>query len=675
MKEKFVAIIDKIKSILNSSKTKIKKMSKKFIKAVKKKTSPTTNFIKDKLLKIANILHLPQFCKFTKLDKAYEKSKKIFKKHYKKFITLIIIPIIIFYYCQMFCNGKIFFEPGRMILNYIFIYLLIGFFYCIIGKVKISLYITMVLTFIIGFINHFISEFRGTPFVPWDIFSLNVALTVLPTFQFKLTKKFVIGVILFVIGLLYLRKIKIDSFRNGKLKKSYRIAVMILTVTFIGNFYLTNMISVFGLDENWDPKEEYHNNGLIASLFKQSRNLIINEPEGYDIVSITSLANKIEVPLIKRDENTEMPNVIAIMNESFSELKVVGDFSTNEEYLPFYHSLKENTIKGNLHVSIFGATTPNSEWEFLTSNSMAYVPKRTVPYQQYVLRNSYSLASILKDQGYTTSAIHCYYPQGYNRNLAYPRLGFEKFLYMGTLKDLNFIREYPDDLSTYKNIIDLYENKEPGKKMFNFTLTMQNHGSYTDQSFESTVIAEDGQYPKLNQYLSLIKIADESFKYLIDYFSKQEEPTIIVMFGDHQPYVEDEFYKELLSKNFENINSKEATERKYITPFIIWANYDIDEEKYKDITDISANYLASLLLDVANIQKTPYLQFLDELRSEIPIITGNGYIDKTGVYHDFSETNEYTKLIENYHYIQFNNMFDNSNKLTSIFTVPEQARK
>ena len=50
-------------------------------------------------------------------------------------------------------------------------------------------------------------------------------------------------------------------------------------------------------------------------------------------------------------------------------------------------------------------------------------------------------------------------------------------------------------------------------------------------------------------------------------------------------------------------------------------------------------------------------------------------MDKTGVYHDFSETNEYTKLIENYHFIQFNNMFDNSNKLTSLFTVPSQARR
>lgn len=607
----------------------------------------------------------------------YQKLKSVDSQIYLKTLILIVVPILIFLYAQFFCNGKIFFEPGRMILNFLFIYFIIGFFYCICGKIKISLYTTSILIFIVGIANHFITEFRGTPLVPWDIFSLNVALTVLPTFKFTINKKLIIGILLFILTFYILRKAKFDSFKNGKLKISYRVFVFVGTVTFTICFYLTSLMSIFELDENWDPKEEYHNNGLVASLFKQSRNLIISKPDGYDINSITNLASSIDIPLVnhEEDENYEMPNIIAIMNESFADLSVIGNFSTNTEYLPNFKNLSKNTIKGNLHVSIFGATTPNSEWEFLTSNSMAFVPKRTVPYQQYVLRKSYSLASILKEQGYITKAIHCYYPQGYNRNLAYPRLGFDNFYSMNELKNLEFIREYPDDLSTYKNIINLYENKGENEKLFNFTLTMQNHGSYTDEQFQNTVLAENGEYPKLNQYLSLIKIADESLKYLLDYFSKQEEHTIIVLFGDHQPYVEDEFYSSLLSQKYEDINSKEAAENKYITPFMIWANYDIDTSAYKNLTDISANYLASLVLDVAEIQKTPYLQFLDELREEIPIITGNGYMDKTGSYHDFSEENEYTKLIENYHYLQFNNMFDNSNKLTTLFTVPIEGKK
>ena len=625
-----------------------------------------------KLDKLMN--QLKRFGKFIKLDKLFTKLKNVDKEIYKKIFILILVPILIYLYCQFFCNGKLIFEPKRMLLNFMFIYFLITFFYSFAGKIKFGLVITAILTGLIGIINHFITAFRGTPLVPWDLFSLNVALTVLPTFKFTVTKQAVLGFILFVITLIILAKVKLQTFANGKLKKIYRVSACVSIVVFVICFYLTNLIAWFDLNENWDPKEEYHNNGLVASLFKQSRNLIIQDPEGYDVESLTDLAETIEVPIIKNEENQEMPNVIVIMNESFADLTVVGDFETNTEYLSYFKNLKENTIKGNLHVSIFGATTPNSEWEVLTSNSMAFVPKRTVPYQQYVLRKSYSLASIFKELDYSTTAIHCYYPQGYNRNLAYPRLGFDKFYSMYELKDLTYIREYPDDLSTYKNIIDIYENKGD-KKMFNFTLTMQNHGSYTDENFENTVIAEDGQYPKLNQYLSLIKIADESLKELLTYFEKQEEPTIIVMFGDHQPYVEDEFYNEMLSQTYEDITSKEAVENKYITPFMIWANYDIKEENYSNITDISTNYLASLILDVANIQKTPYLHFLDELRDEIPIITGNGYMDKTGVYHDFSESNEYTKLIERYHYLQFNNMFDNSNKLTSLFEVPVQVSK
>ena len=656
-------------------KEKIKQKLSSFCKVTKLDKVPGKLKSFAKFLKLDKLLNkLITVFKFLKLDKLVNKLKKVDKEIYKKIFILILIPILIYLYCQFFCNGKLIFEPKRMLLNFMFIYFIIGFFYSFIGKVKISLIITSIVTGIIGIINHFITAFRGTPLVPWDLFSLNVALTVLPTFKFTVTKQAVLGFILFILTLIILIKVKLKSFKNSWIKKIYRVTACAGIIAFTICFYLTNLISWFELNENWDPKEEYHNNGLVASLFKQSRNLIIHEPEGYDLESLTNLAKTIEVPIIENSDDYEIPNVIAIMNESFAELSVVGDFKTNTEYLSYFNSLSENTIKGNLHVSIFGATTPNSEWEFLTSNSMAFVPKRTVPYQQYVLRKSYSLASIFKELDYTTSAIHCYYPQGYNRNLAYPRLGFDKFYSMYELKDLTFIREYPDDISTYKNIIDLYENKGD-KKMFNFTLTMQNHGSYTDENFENTVIAEDGQYPKLNQYLSLIKIADESLKELLTYFENQEEPTIIVLFGDHQPYVEDEFYNTMLSQNYEDISSKEATENKYITPFMIWANYDIDEEKYSNVTDLSANYLASLVLDVAGIQKTPYLQFLDELRDEIPIITGNGYMDKDGIYHDFSEQTDYTSLIDKYHYLQFNNMFDNSNKLTSLFSIsPELAK-
>ena len=643
---------------------KLYDISQKFIDKIHTKI----NYLKEKIKKRYEQSKLQKIIHFLRLDRFA--CYLIDIQFFRRVLLLIVIPLFIYLYSQYLCNGKLVFEKPRMHFNFLIIYIVITLIYCLIGKIRGAVLTSMILSFLVGLINHFLTAFRGTPLVPWDIFSLNVALRVLPTFKFTLNKNLLAGIVLFLLSIFIFKKIKFTSFKNSKLKIFVRLLSLILIGFFFFKFYTTDMISKYSLDENWDPKEEYHNNGLFASLFKQSKNLVINQPEGYDINSLIELTKSIEPTKVEHDESFEYPNIIAIMNESWADLSVVGNYTFNTDSLSYYKSLSKNIIKGNVHVSIFGATTPNSEWEFLTSNSMAFVPKRTVPYQQYVLRNSYSLASILDSLGYTTSAIHCYYPQGYNRNLAYPRMGFKSFYHIHTLHNLDYIREYPSDLSTFKNIIELYENKKPDEKIFNFTLTMQNHGSYTDDSFTNTVIAENNMYPKLNQYLSLLKQTDEALKYLLEYFEKQDEHTIIMMFGDHQPYLEDEFYDSMLSQKYSDITSMEATERKYITPYMIWANYDIDVDTYK-VHDISANYLASLLLDVANIEKTPYLTFLDNLRNEIPVITGNGYIDKNNIYHNFSEENEYSSLIDNYHYLQFNNMFDNSSKLVEQFELPK----
>ena len=645
-----------------------------------------------------------------KIEKtSYEFLTNLYKNRNQIFtniLLLFVVPICIFLFGQLLCYGKIIFETGRMVFNFLLIYLFIGLFYSLTGKLKPSLYLSTILIFILGIVNYFVTTFRGTPFVPWDIFSVNVAMTVVSTFTITLTKELVGSIILFLASLIFITLGHTHNIKNKKTNRIIRSVLAVGILIFFICFYTTDLINVFWLDHNWDPKEEYHNNGLLASFFKQSKNLIVKLPDGYSIEelekiikendldinnSINNIAeenkekenkkeqdtdiieNTIQTELVETEEIIEeqkTPHIIAIMNESFADLSIINNFEVSEDYIPYIRSLDKNTIKGNTHVSVFGATTPNTEWEFLTANSMAFVPYRTVPYQQYITRKSYSLATLLKEQGYSTYAMHSYYPQGYNRNIVYPLIGFDKFLHMNNMKDVKYIREYPDDKSTYDNIIDIFENKKEDEKIFNFTLTMQNHGSYTDESYTPTIIAENNKYPKLNQYLSLIKETDNAFKYLLEYFENYDEPVVILMFGDHQPYVEDEFYNMLLS-TYDDPESKEAKEMKYITPYIIWANYDFDYESY-NIPDVSINYLSSILLDVAGVDKSLYLEFLDNLREYVPVITGNGYIDIENHYHDFSETTFYSNLIKQYNYLQYNNMFDKNNKLTEMFTVKKE---
>lgn len=94
----------------------------------------------------------------------------------------------------------------------------------------------------------------------------------------------------------------------------------------------------------------------------------------------------------------------------------------------------------------------------------------------------------------------------------------------------------------------MVENKEnPEDRLFLFNVTMQNHGGYeeTHDNFNQEVWLTgelEGKFPKTDQYLSLMKESDEALEYLISYFEECEEPTMIVLFGDHQPSVEDEFF-------------------------------------------------------------------------------------------------------------------------------------
>ena len=103
---------------------------------------------------------------------------------------------------------------------------------------------------------------------------------------------------------------------------------------------------------------------------------------------------------------------------------------------------------------------------------------------------------------------------------------------------------------------------------------------------------------------------------LIDYFSKIEDPTVIVFFGDHQPMLEESFYETLAGKPLTEWTLAEAQSR-YIVPFFIWANYEIDAEEN---VFTSANFLSELMFEKAGMKLLPYQEFLKSVREEIPVL-------------------------------------------------------
>ena len=147
---------------------------------------------------------------------------------------------------------------------------------------------------------------------------------------------------------------------------------------------------------------------------------------------------------------------------------------------PFIDSLKENTTKGYALSSVFGAKTPNSEWEFMSGNSMAFLPMGSVVYQQYISDTPTTIVSNLKDDGYTCIAMHPYYETGWSRNLVYPHIGFDEMHFIDYFDQTKILREYITDQELYDKIIRRYENRKNNEKLFFMGITMQNHGGYTE---------------------------------------------------------------------------------------------------------------------------------------------------------------------------------------------------
>ena len=224
------------------------------------------------------------------------------------------------------------------------------------------------------------------------------------------------------------------------------------------------------------------------------------------------------------------------------------------------------------------------------------------------------------------------------------------------------------DESDYEEVIRLFEEKGD-EKLFLFNVTIQNHGSYQLDTVDIpkwvTVKGMQNEYSEMNEYLSVMYTSDQALEKLIGYFSQVEEPTLILFFGDHQPAVEVAFVEELLGKPVETL-SQEELQKRYQVPFFIWANYDIAEQEQ---VQLSANYLSTLLLETAGLELPIYHQYLAQLQKDIPIITGQGYVDCSGQHHEFSEKTDFTPLLEEYKIVQYNYLFGGHNRLNELYTV------
>lgn len=578
-------------------------------------------------------------------------------------LALLICPIITFYLFDLYTHNPLTaMNMKTQVLNIVF-YQLMGFLlFGVLKYVRLALMLQSVFFMIIGLVNYYVLNFRSAPIMPWDIFSLKTAASVADNFSYELDTRAILVLIGFSLLLLVESRFTMQVPRR-LVKRSFLIFLPVfLLFGYVQMVQSDRFVSRFGLyDKLFTPTVMNKRDGNIVAFLMEMEYLNVEKPEGYSVKGADELyqSGSSEELLAARLEaqKEEQPNIIVIMDEAFSDLAIRGSMTTNQDYMPFLHKLQkgaDNTITGYLNVSVLGGNTANTEFEFLTGNSMAFLPQGSVAYQQYVKSETPSLASYLKELGYQTTAIHPYNAGGWERDRVYPLLGFDTFLSKGDFTGAQKLRGYISDQACFERIVELYEEKQPGEPMFVFNVTMQNHSGYEEKydNFTPEITVEGISAQSLPNYLSLIKETDEALEDLIVYFAQAEEDTMIVFFGDHQPttYVSNPILRE------NGINPDTLTDEenllKYKVPYLIWANFEIEEAQNQET---STNYLAIDILENCRLALPEYQQKIKEYREEYPIISAIQVQDAKG---NILTEEDWKEPLNDYRTLQYYLLFD-----------------
>ena len=493
-----------------------------------------------------------------------------------------------------------------------------------------------------GLLDAAVLEFSGNAITVNDISAIGTAANVAANYRFQVLPLMVSQLVLYVSAMALVLRMREDRPRLKRL----RVRLLALAFALAMAVYPAYSLKV-KKPTTWNLKGVRLNSAFMELLL-EAKTMRIRPPAGYSEEALARLAE--EYPARAATVSDEKrPHVIAIMIEAFSDLSVLGDFETDVDYMPFTRQLMDQSISGTALVSTFGGGTARSEWEFLTGNTMGFMPAGSMPYRQFMGDDENSIVKVFENAGYHTIGMHPFKSNGWGRNKVYPALGFDDIYFIDDLEWDEYVRHFASDRAFVHQVIRLFENRDYDEPMFFFGVTMQNHSDYDDPDYPATVHLRgfDQAYPAVEQYLSLVRDTDDAIRELIEYFSNVDEPVQIVFFGDHEPNTKGSFRTAVGVKD---------QKQRYLVPFVMWDNY---EHRAEHVELTSLNFLPAMLIDLTGVQKPVWYSFLTALNEKIQAMNHMGYY-AGGDFHSYSGKgdDDAKALLKQYRMLVYANMFD-----------------
>lgn len=551
--------------------------------------------------------------------------------------------------------GKMLRQPLILFLNWLPIALLTAAFAFAFRNVFFSSALVGLIAGAMSLINRVKLTIRGEPFVPRDISLIKEAADAAGSYDmtlpwFQIGCLVVMTAVFIALGvLLPLKKSEDAPKKRGALVRvTGFVLCLAVLVGAVGLVYSsTDLYNSFETTEPYNLSSVNNELGFVYYFCYHFSTYKIEKPEGFDREEAASWETGYESAPDAADVN-----VVFVMNEAFSDIlnEDVFVFPEGENPMEVYNTLAEgeNAWAGHIVVPYFAGGTADTEFDVASGmqTNLLNPAAPSLTAFRTVNRDLDSIFRVFGADGYTSCFMHPGQSWFYNRENVYDWFGADESFFVEDF-DAEYKGSWVTDESVLRELVSRFEEKSAGGGLdFTYAVTIQNHMSYTAEKYGDYVCPEVETTAELspeirtavNVYAEGIRDANAMLEDLTEFYSAQDEPVLLVFFGDHLPYLGDnrQGYAEL-GLPAASVTGGEDPFAAYTAPVLFWCNdaaaEALDFANAIEALDlpadgrISACYLGAVVLELTGRgEVSPWFAFLNEMRRELPVLH-NGYYE------------------------------------------------
>ena len=519
-------------------------------------------------------------------------------------------------------------HPALVALNLLPPVVLMALLFGLTGRAWLAYALTALPVLALAAANAYKMFFRDDPVIAADLLLLGEAGNMAGKYQL-----FLFGKLAAALGCALVSALLLALLARGRPLGRFRAGIAgtaLACAAALSPLYASDQVYQDNANEEhinkWSVTQQYVSRGLLYPFLHSVKDAFPRPPEGYDQREAEGWLAQYEDAAIPEDKKV---NLVGIMLEAFTDFSQFEEIQFSQDVYAIWHALEAEGYSGALLSNIFAGGTVNTERAFLTG-----VADGNYDYRG----DAPSYVRYLKGQGYRATGSHPSYNWFYNRQNVNAYLGFDSYRftedYFGpvygadpVLNDDGFL---PDLTRT------VLEQLEQDAPLFSFSVTYQGHGPYGDrecwwgepEDFFTNPGLDDASRYILSNYLGSVMATQRHLADMVDAFRASDEPIVLVVFGDHKPWLGNgNSVYHALGVTLDQ-DSREGFYNYWSTPYLIWANEAAKAAVGRDIAgegpDISPCFLMNVLFEQLGWTGDAYMQAADQCRAQLPVIHSHG---------------------------------------------------